>query len=51
MTNRGTETTAKLIVRVLRTSASMKSWVELATEKGWHVLTVEGRPYAEIHCK
>lgn len=40
-----------LIVRVMKTSASMDAWIALAHEKGWKVLHVVGRPYAEVHCK
>ena len=39
-----------MLVRVLKSSASLKAWEAMAHEKGWRILTVVGWPYVEIYC-
>lgn len=39
-----------MVIRVLKTSASLKAWEAMAREKGWAILVVVGLPYVEIRC-
>ena len=37
------------MIRVLKSSASFKAWQEMASAKGWRVVTPDGSAFVEIY--